>query len=49
MKGGRRLGGKINILSLAVKKLLSAIRAITAAFRKAKPSALQGNKTFYPS
>lgn len=44
MKGGRRLGGKINTYSSAVKKLLSAIRVITTELRKAKTSPFQGKK-----
>lgn len=42
MKGGRRLGGKINMSNSAVKKLLSTIRVITTKLRKAKTSAFQG-------
>lgn len=44
MKGGRRLGGKINMSNSAVKKLLSTIRVITTKLRKAKTSAFQGEK-----
>lgn len=46
MKGGRRLGGKINTSSSAAKKLLSTIRVMTTELRKAKPSAFQGNKKY---
>lgn len=48
MKGGRRLGGKINTSSSAVKKLLSTIRVITTELRKAKTSAFQGKKNILP-